>query len=97
MQNIIEWLQQWYASQCNGDWEHLYGIKIETVDNPGWYVTINLTGTKYQDRSFQSITVDHDETNWYFCLVRDSKFEASCGSSQLTLVLQIFREWVENS
>lgn len=35
-ENIFEWLQKWYKSQCDGDWEHEYGIKIETVDNPGW-------------------------------------------------------------
>jgi hypothetical protein len=29
-------LQVWYGAQCNGSWEHTYGIKIETLDNPGW-------------------------------------------------------------
>jgi len=29
-------LETWFASMCNGDWEHTYGITLETVDNPGW-------------------------------------------------------------
>ncbi len=36
--NTLTWIQKWYAKHCNGDWEHFYGVKIETVDNPGWSV-----------------------------------------------------------
>jgi hypothetical protein len=28
-------LEAWYASRCDGEWEHGYGISIETLDNPG--------------------------------------------------------------
>lgn len=31
-------LAQWYASQCNGEWEHSNGLTIVTTDNPGWVV-----------------------------------------------------------
>ncbi|MDO7908781.1 Imm53 family immunity protein [Paenibacillus sp. JX-17] len=41
---ILKWLQEWYASQCDGDWEHSNGIKITSIDNPGWYVEINIDG-----------------------------------------------------
>ena len=41
----IEWLQQWYQKNCDGEWEHLYGIEIETLDNPGWHVKIDLEET----------------------------------------------------
>ena len=27
--------EEWYNGNCDGDWQHEYGIKIETVDNPG--------------------------------------------------------------
>ena len=23
-------IEQWYRSQCNGDWEHQWGVQIET-------------------------------------------------------------------
>lgn len=35
-------IQQWYARQCDGDWEHASGIRIESTDNPGWQATIQL-------------------------------------------------------
>jgi hypothetical protein len=37
---LIEQIQGWYAAQCNGDWEHRYGVSIDTLDNPGWSVTL---------------------------------------------------------
>lgn len=24
---IIEWLENWYSQNCDGDWEHFYGVK----------------------------------------------------------------------
>src|SRR5262245_45197449 len=38
----LERLQRWYDSRCDGRWEHDYGIEIETCDNPGWLVRIDL-------------------------------------------------------
>lgn len=38
-------LNRWFATQCNGDWEHMNGVKIETTDNPGWWVRIEIDGT----------------------------------------------------
>ncbi|GHB54781.1 hypothetical protein GCM10010331_48120 [Streptomyces xanthochromogenes] len=35
-ENVLDRLQSWYSAQCNGDWEHEWGIKIDTLDNPGW-------------------------------------------------------------
>ena len=34
--SIINWLEEWYVSNCDGDWEHTFGITINTIDNPGW-------------------------------------------------------------
>jgi hypothetical protein len=41
----LERLQRWYLGECNGDWEHSYGVRIDTLDNPGWIVTIDLHET----------------------------------------------------
>jgi len=46
---ITAWLQQWYLQQCDGDWEHGYGLHIGTLDNPGWTVDVNLAGTRYSE------------------------------------------------
>ncbi len=48
---MINWLENWYSSQCDGSWEHFYGIKIETLDNPGWAVEIDLCETELINHS----------------------------------------------
>ena len=32
-------LQRWYVAQCDGEWEHAYGVEIGTLDNPGWSIS----------------------------------------------------------
>jgi len=92
----IFWLQKWYQSQCDGDWEHEYGITIETVDNPGWYVTVDLENTCLENSIFEEVKEDRDDLNWLFCLKRGNKFEASCGPCNLNKIFQIFRRWAES-
>jgi ribosomal protein L37E len=38
MDDLLSKLSDWYAAQCDGDWEHEFGIHIGTLDNPGWSV-----------------------------------------------------------
>lgn len=45
-------LQAWYEAQCNGTWEHHSGISIQSCDNPGWWVKIQLTGTPLSEKPF---------------------------------------------
>lgn len=30
--NRFTQLQTWYVSHCNGEWEHTYGVKIDSLD-----------------------------------------------------------------
>jgi Immunity protein 53 len=27
-------VEEWYSRQCNGEWEHGFGVEIATIDNP---------------------------------------------------------------
>lgn len=91
------WLLEWFEKQCDGDWEHGNGIRIGTLDNPGWYITINLMNTELEDKIFKAVTVERSETNWFHCFVKDKKFEGPCGLYNLPEVLAIFRQWAENN
>ena len=96
MENPLDWLQHWYKSQCDGDWEHVHGIRIKTVDNPGRYVLINIEETECEGKPFSPIKYNlQNEIDWYYCILRDNNFVAGCSRDHLTKVLQIFREWVE--
>ena len=52
---ILEDVQNWYKRQCDGNWEHHNGITIETLDNPGWQLAIDLTGTKVAEEPFELV------------------------------------------
>ena len=39
--NGIHLIDNFYRHYCNGQWEHDYGITIQTCDNPGWLLTFS--------------------------------------------------------
>ncbi|NLS91358.1 MAG: rhodanese-related sulfurtransferase [Planctomycetaceae bacterium] len=80
----------WYASQCNGQWEHEYGIKIETLDNPGWSVEIDLAHTDLERAVLEKQLVEVPGRCWHFAEIRDKKFHGACDPDSLEIVLDIF-------
>jgi hypothetical protein len=42
---ILEWIQQWFKNNCNGDWEHGSDMQITTLENLGWDVEIDISNT----------------------------------------------------
>ncbi|MDB6027014.1 MAG: hypothetical protein JWM68_3237 [Verrucomicrobiales bacterium] len=93
--NIV-WLSEWYSRQANGDWEHSFGIKIETLDNPGWRIVIDLSETPLATRPFTSIKEENSPRDWTTCRIQDGKFEGFCGPGNLDKVLGVFRAWPES-
>jgi hypothetical protein len=86
-------LEKWYAAQCNGDWEHQRGVTIETIDNPGWRIKIELQETAAAGRLLERVKVDRSENDWIHCWVKNDLFEAACGPLNLSETLQIFVSW----
>ncbi|MBC8044635.1 MAG: immunity 53 family protein [Rhizobacter sp.] len=95
MDETLEWIQKWYHAQCNEDWEHTFGVKIDTVDNPGWWVEIDLAETELERFVLEEPLHKNSEEDWYFIKVEDSKFTASGDPSKLIVLLKRFREIVE--
>ena len=91
--NVLQELQHWYAAQCDGDWEHGYGLKIDTLDNPGWHVTINLNCTPLASKVFPEVKSIEDERDWIHCSVRNSTFEGHGGPLMLEEILRVFLSW----
>ena len=91
--NMLEWLQNWYFQHCDGDWEHNYGIKIDTLDNPGWLVEIDLTDTDLEFEPFEKVEVEYSEQDWIHCRVQDGVFRGAGGPNNLQDILEIFYKW----
>ena len=92
----IRWLQDWYATQCNGDWEHQYGVLIETLDNPGWMVRIDLVGTRLEKQPFQNLDWESENGNWLHCRVKDNAFAGYADPHSLLSICDAFRRWAES-
>lgn len=92
---IVQWLQDWYAKQCDGDWEHLFGIKIDTLDNPGWSVDINLEDTELHGLELENEMVENSEEDWYSFEIKENVFKAAGDPQKLIFLLQKFKEIVQ--
>jgi hypothetical protein len=105
--NLMSWLQKWFTAQCDGDWEHHYGITIGTVDNPGWYVVINLVGTPLEAAEFEPVEIHRSEEDWVECRLVEAEAEwkwvgdigglqyrDAGGPHNLLEIVRIFGEWV---
>ncbi|MBJ7449410.1 MAG: immunity 53 family protein [Parachlamydiales bacterium] len=95
--DIINWIQNWYQSQCDGNWEHEFGLTITNTDNPGWDVEINLNETELDSLPFEKIKEDKGDNDWYYCLVRNNNFEGAGDPQKLNKILEVFKEWQEKS
>lgn len=93
----LEWLGEWFQQQCDGDWEHEFGVAIETLDNPGWSFRVDLTGTLLSDVAFVAADVNDGER--WMRLWKDNP-SAFCGASSPTMLpvmLARFREWASTA
>jgi hypothetical protein len=88
-------LQDWYQSQCNGDWEHGEGIRIGTLDNPGWAVEIDIRGTNLERRPATDMKIERTECDWLHCFVRDGRFIIRCGVRNLEEGISSFLTWAK--
>jgi hypothetical protein len=87
-------LEEWFLQNCDGDWEHSYGIQIETLDNPGWFVTIDLEETFCETKELVPQAIERSTTDWFYCRVRNKRFEGAGGVKNLNDILQFFYQWV---
>src|SRR4051794_7188647 len=93
MESAFDFLQHWYASQCDGVWEHEFGVTIETLDNPGWSVKIDLKKSKLSGKNFEPISISNTELDWSRCWIENEVFRIACGPRNLDQALRVFMDW----
>lgn len=91
--DALAFLQSWYASCCNDDWEHSHGVTIDTLDNPGWRLKIDLAGTPLAGTSLDRWTVERTEVDWVHVWSDGIHFEGACGPLNFGEVLEAFRDF----
>lgn len=93
--HILKWLEKWYTNNCNGDWEHSYGITIETLDNPGWDIKIDLKGTILENEIKNYTFTKINDDDWFGIKVENAEFYAFGDSNKLSFLLELFKSFVE--
>ena len=96
MNPLIE-LQEWYASHCDGDWEHSHGIRIESLDNPGWLLQIDLSGTEVESAEFEPILIDTGMGSWANIQIKEDVWQAACDPRGLEAAIKTFLEWTRRA
>ncbi len=91
--NEVSWLMNWFDLHCNGCWEHMHGILIETGENPGWTINIVLEDTDLESQEFIRIDREKSSDNWLHCFIENKKFIAKVSSANLLESINIFRNW----
>ncbi|WP_316834546.1 immunity 53 family protein [Pedobacter nutrimenti] len=91
---IIEWLSNWYKSNCDGDWEHQYGVKIDTLDNPGWSFEADLIDTAHEGKKI-FIESLNDDNDWYKVSSDGEKFTGAGDSGKLYFLINLFKKFIE--
>ncbi|MES2903619.1 MAG: immunity 53 family protein [Pseudomonadota bacterium] len=91
----LDWLQRFYASMCNGDWEHGYGFSIENVDNPGWSFKFELSDTFLEGQPYEAETLERSDTDWVLTKVEENRWIGYGGALNLDDIIGLFRKWAE--
>ena len=98
----LDTLAAWLQQQCNGEWEHAFGISIQSTDNPGWWVTIDLRGTPLEHKTFAPVVRGEfsggdPRPPWLHCRVKETVFHGAGDLGQLDEILTIFLAWARTN
>lgn len=93
----LEWLINWYQEQCDGDWEHSFGISIDTLDNPGWVIKIDISDTNLNGIKLEEKVFKVNDADWYSFESNGEKFEGYGDISKLEILINKFKEFTETS
>jgi Immunity protein 53 len=86
---LLTRIQNWFITNCDGDWEHSNGIAFNTLDNPGWTIKIDLIDTCLENLEYEK-QIDNGTFDWLFIKATDKVYKASGDPSKLTTILKIF-------
>jgi hypothetical protein len=90
-------LEEWYSHRCDGSWEQRYGVSVESSDNPGWILRIDVPEIpSVYSKQFENVAWDGSlppNQHWIVCEVTDGQFRGAGWS--IRAVLEVFFDWFE--
>ncbi|WP_339726892.1 immunity 53 family protein [Maribacter stanieri] len=93
--DILDWIQDWFKENCDGDWEHGEVIQITNIDNPGWEVEIDISNTSIASMNLDWILNETSKQDWYGVKIAGQKFTAAGDIGKLKFLLGLFKEMID--
>ncbi len=94
MQTLV-WIQNWFKTHCDGEWEHGHGIQITTLGTPGWEVEVDISKTSVANMRLKQILNEKSKHDWYSVEIKNQRFTASGDLGKLEFLLGLFKEMIE--
>lgn len=94
-------LSRWFAAHCDGEREHHHGLSIISTDNPGWWMTVDLTATELAARPFAPVSdgIGPDghpaADRWLDCRINGHEWHGAGDATRLEEIIEIFLAWTE--
>jgi len=95
MSNTLQEISEWYHAQCDGDWEHEYGIKIETTANGGWLVRCDLEFTELGHLELPIIEKRKNDDDWSTIKIMNKQFIGSGDFQKLEFLLSELLKFIK--
>jgi hypothetical protein len=96
-QTDLEYLIDWFARYCNGDWEHGYGVRLVTCDNPGWLLKVTVEETDLEGTVLEFKRTERSVDDWIQTKSDGVTWEAAGGPHNLPQLLSEFRRFASGS
>jgi hypothetical protein len=95
--NALKRLEEWYQSNCDGDWEHSSRLRLTSLDNPGWGLDVFLQDSEFEGVSFKEVQIERAEHDWLHCFVENNTFKVRCGPMNLEEAVVLFLNWYDQA
>jgi Immunity protein 53 len=93
---MLDQLGTWYAAQCDGEWEHEYGVTIATQEDGGWHLRVDLVGTALAGDDLARDLVARGENDWVEVWSDGYTFDAMGGPGNLSELLAAFSRFADS-
>ncbi len=94
---VLDRVAEWYQSNATVFSSNAEAVKINTLDNPGWLVKVDLAGTELENLQLENFEVDRGDSDWCQSFLRDHVFVGAGDPSRLQEILGRFLEFASSS
>ena len=89
---LITYIQTWYTFECDGFWEHLYGVQGEINSDGKCRFVIDLDETYWEEEPFETV----GSISTFQCRKEGAKFIGEGQFEHALFYLKTFKEWIES-